>query len=213
MNVLKSFNSTVTQLSSLAGSLDQADIALAFVFVAEVLMRMAPDPRSFLSSPWDVCDAFIVVAYAIGTVLLMEEDANLNYYTNDGTDAIGTIMLLRVLRLLRFHRFIYAMSATSGLMTGAPSRRERLVKFCKHAICCRKHDDDDHDMHYAAPPPPRGFEGGEDPIEAMKAARAKKREEASGAGGTANSSELSQPPPQAKPTATKLVSQASECSV
>ena len=139
---------------------------IAYVFVVDVILRFTSAPRSFITSPWDVFDALVVFAYAIAAPLLVEQDS------------LAAILVLRSLRVLRFHRFLYAMSASGGssALTGGPSRRERLVMCCQRHVCCGKLGGDKPDeMDWA--PPPRGMGHGmdDDPIAAIKASRETER--------------------------------------
>ena len=93
---------SLTNFESLANGLETMSLIIAYIFVIDVAGRFAAGPRDFMSSPWDVFDALIVVGYAIALPILNGLDAN---------ESLGPILLLRVLRLLRFHRFVYAMSA------------------------------------------------------------------------------------------------------
>ena len=151
------------------GEWETADLVIAYVMVSDVALRFAASPRSFLSSPWDTFDAVVVLAYAIAVSLLSAGDS----------DAMA-VLLLCVLRLLRFHRFAYAMTASSMNGSSGPTRRERLVSCCKRMVSFGRWKDDDDNAGMWSPPP-RGVEM-EDPIAAMKAKRAAQREN----GGTPN---------------------------
>uniref|UniRef100_A0A7S2IUS1 Ion transport domain-containing protein n=1 Tax=Haptolina brevifila TaxID=156173 RepID=A0A7S2IUS1_9EUKA len=162
-----SFEDESEDLRVLVQSLWYTNLIAAYIFLAEVIVRCLVAPRRYVSSPWDVFDFTIVLAYAIGFPLLTSPDETYN------TSSRGMIVLLRVLRLLRFHRFIYALTA-SGFLTGE-NRRERLVNFCRSMLCiercCQSEDErlgsgvvDDF------MPPPRGAEGEGDPIAAMREA-------------------------------------------
>lgn len=159
----------VRNFSAFADGLETADIVIAYLFVVDVVLRLASSPRSFLSSPWDVFDALVVITYAVAAPFLAKGDG------------LGTVLVLRVLRVLRFHRFVYAMSASGSGLTGGPSRREQLVMCCQKQIgwCCRKHGDDGEQGEQWAPPP-YVEDMGDDPIAAMKAKRAAARAAAPG---------------------------------
>ena len=147
--------------------LETTDLVLAYCFVVDVLLRLTPDPHAFLTSPWDVFDAVVVIGYAVVAPLLVSGNSS-------------GLLLLRVMRVLRFHRFVYAMSASGAGLTGGPSRRERLVMCCQRVIACARRRDGYDDAATAGidfAPPPRGKgDLGDDPITAMKAKRAADRE-------------------------------------
>ena len=157
-------------IGKVAHALEITDLAIAFLFVVDVLMRFVASPRDFITSPWDVFDAAVVLAYAIIAPVL--------HATSGASEGLGTVLLLRVLRLLRFHRFVYAMTAGYSMSSVTESRRERLVSFCKRlASCGRWRGSDDEPVMEL---PSRGVES-EDPIAAMKAKRAAAREAAAAA--------------------------------
>ena len=157
---LPSLTQDMVDIGSSAQALETADLVIAYVFVLDVALRFAASPRNFLSSPWDMFDAVIVLAYAIAVPLL-----------NAGGGDASAVLLLRV---SRFHRFVYAMTASSMNGSSGPTRRERLVSCCRRMVSCgRWKDDDDNAGTWS--PPPRGVEM-EDPIAAMKAKRAAQRE-------------------------------------
>jgi len=151
--------------------LERISLAIAYIFVTEVVLRFGLAPQSFATSPWDVFDALVVFAYAILAPMLESE-------SNDDESGLGMILLLRILRILRFHRFMYAMTASDALVTSHESRREQLAAFCKsHFLCCflsREPADEAFQMPADAV--------GEDPIAAMKAKRAAAKAEGEAAG-------------------------------
>ena len=165
----------IKQQEAAAVGLEVADIVIAYFFVADVCMRFASAPRSFVTSPWDVFDALVVISYAIVAVVIST--------AGDGEDNV-VVLLLRVLRLLRFHRFLYAMTASSDQDASGLSRRERLINCCRRHICCERWrlEDETRDEWK---PPPRDQLLDDDPIAAMKAKRAAQRAAASAPSGAA----------------------------
>ena len=85
-------------------NLAHLDIGFAYLFVLEVLLRGLGKPREFARSPWDIVDAVVVISYAVITTLLNAKLIS--------AEELSALVVARVMRLARFHRFVQAMKRT-----------------------------------------------------------------------------------------------------
>jgi len=167
------FLETVADMEDFAHRLDLCCLVIAFVFVAEVLVLFMISPSSFLASPWDVFDAVLMIGYAIVLPILQGDVPS--------EDAFGNVLVLRIMRLLRFHRFVMAMTSTgSDSESNHQHRKELLLDFCKSHFLCffiKREDDSLPTEEFTMMPVNRGSVTGEDPIAAMKAKRTQQNNE------------------------------------